>query len=121
MDNRAGVSATRTSGGFTGDVLWISQPAYSAASPPLGVVRRQPSGGSPLPLRPSPQEIAEGLISTRTAGREAPLTVTWPMPFTCASFSPRMVEAMSYIWPRSKVSEVSAMIMMGASAGLYLA
>ncbi len=63
---------------------------------------------------------AVGFNSTRTAGSELPPTVTWPMPFTCESFCASMVDAASYIWPRSSVAEVSAMIMTGASAGLTL-
>ena len=63
---------------------------------------------------------ASGFSSTRTAGSELPPTVTCPMPDTCDSFCAMMVEAASYIWPRSYVSEVSEMIMIGASAGFTL-
>jgi hypothetical protein len=60
------------------------------------------------------------LISTRTAGSELPPTVTWPTPCTCESFCASTVEAASYIWPCVLVSEVSARIMIGASAGFTL-
>jgi hypothetical protein len=61
-----------------------------------------------------------GLSSTRTAGSAEPATVTCPMPLTCDSFCARMVDAASYICARVSVSEVSATIMIGASAGLTL-
>ena len=74
------------------------------------------TSSSPMPYLFS----AAGLASTRTAGSELPLTVTCPMPLTCDSFSPRSVVEMSYICPRSNVSDVSAIIITGASAGLIL-
>jgi hypothetical protein len=61
-----------------------------------------------------------GLSSTRTAGSEAPPTKTCPTPSIWASFCWRIVEATSYIRPVSTVAEVSAMIMIGASAGFTL-
>ncbi len=63
---------------------------------------------------------AWGLISTRTAGSELPPTVTWPMPLIWESVWAMTLEAASYIWPRLSVSEVSARIMIGASAGFTL-
>ena len=54
----------------------------------------------------------------RTAGSELPPTITWPTPCAWESFCCRMLEAASYIRPRPSVSEVSATIMIGASAGL---
>ena len=60
---------------------------------------------------------AVGFSSTRTAGSELPPTLTWPTPSTWDSFWARMVEAASYIWPRVMLFEVSARIMIGASAG----
>ena len=64
--------------------------------------------------------IAGGSSSTRTAGSEAPPTVTWPIPSSCEIFCARMVEAASYIWPRDIDAEVSDRMMMGASAGFTL-
>src|SRR5271170_981995 len=61
-----------------------------------------------------------GLSSTRTAGNELPPTLTVPTPLTCDSFCARLVEAASYIWPLVMVSEVSARIMIGESAGFTL-
>ena len=61
-----------------------------------------------------------GFSSTRTAGSDPPPTVTWPTPFTCDRRCARLVEAMSYIWPGVKSSEVSARIITGASAGFTL-
>jgi hypothetical protein len=63
---------------------------------------------------------AAGLSSTRTAGSELPPTCTCPTPSSCDSFWARMVDAASYIWPCVMVADVSARIMMGASAGLTL-
>ena len=54
------------------------------------------------------------------AGEELPPTLTWPTPFTCASFCASTVDAASYSLPCGRLSEVSAIIMMGASAGLTL-
>ena len=61
-----------------------------------------------------------GSSSTRTAGSAPPPTVTWPTPSTCESFCASTVEAASYICPRVRMPEVSARIMIGASAGLTL-
>jgi hypothetical protein len=58
-----------------------------------------------------------GLSSTRTAGSEPPPTVTCPTPFTCEMRCARLVDAMSYICPGVKRSEVIARIITGASAG----
>ena len=58
-----------------------------------------------------------GLSSTRTAGNELPPTWTWPTPCNCESFCAMIVEPASYICPCVIVSEVSARIMIGASAG----
>ena len=63
---------------------------------------------------------AGGFSSTRTAGSELPPTVTWPTPSICESFWARIVDAASYICPCVIVSDVSARIMIGASAGLTL-
>ena len=63
---------------------------------------------------------ARGFSSTRTAGLAPPPTVTWPTPSTCASFWASIESAASYISVTSLLSEVSARIMMGASAGLTL-
>jgi hypothetical protein len=63
---------------------------------------------------------AVGLTSTRTAGNELPPTVTWPTPDSCDSFCAMIVDATSYICPCVIVSDVSARIMIGASAGLTL-
>ena len=64
--------------------------------------------------------ISVGWSSTRTEGSEPPPTVTWPTPETCEMRCASTVEAMSYICPRVKRSEVSAMISTGASAGFNL-
>ena len=61
-----------------------------------------------------------GSSATRTAGRAPPFTLAWPTPSTCESFCASTVEAASYICPRVSTSEVSARIMMGASAGFTL-
>ena len=61
-----------------------------------------------------------GSSSTRTAGSAPPLTTAWPTPSTCESFCASTVEAASYICPRVRLAEVSARIMMGASAGFTL-
>ena len=63
---------------------------------------------------------AVGFNSMRTAGSALPLTVTWPIPWIWESFWASMVDAASYMRPRSRVSDVSASIMIGASAGLTL-
>ena len=56
----------------------------------------------------------------RTAGKAPPPTLTWPTPSTWDRRWASTVDAASYIWPRVSVSEVSATIMMGASAGFTL-
>ncbi len=53
----------------------------------------------------------------RTAGAEPPLTTTWPTPAICDSRCARIVEAASYSAEGGSLSEVKAMIMIGASAG----
>ena len=55
------------------------------------------TSSSPIPYLFS----AIGFNSTRTAGSELPPTVTCPMPDTCENFCASMVDAASYIWPRS--------------------
>ena len=71
---------------------------------------------SEMPLAAS----RSGSSSTRTAGNAPPLIEAWPTPSTWESFCAITVDAASYIWPRVSVSEVSARIMIGASAGLIL-
>jgi hypothetical protein len=61
-----------------------------------------------------------GFSSTRTAGSELPPTNTWPTPSTRDSRCCMMLDAASYICPVSMLSEVSAMMTMGASAGFTL-
>ena len=61
-----------------------------------------------------------GFSSTRTAGSALPPTNTWPTPSTCESFCCRIDAAASYMRAVSTVSEVSARMRMGASAGLTL-
>ncbi len=71
--------------------------------------------------RPIPYLLSAcGLSSTRTAGSALPPTDTWPTPSICESFWAMIVEAESYIWPWVIVAEVSARIMIGASAGFTL-
>ncbi len=61
-----------------------------------------------------------GLASMRTAGLALPPMFTWPTPLTCAIFCARIESAASYSCGTVMVSEVSARIRMGASAGLIL-
>ena len=61
-----------------------------------------------------------GFTSTRTAGSELPPTNTCPTPSICESFCCRIDAAASYSRPVLIVSEVSARIRIGASAGLTL-
>ena len=71
--------------------------------------------------KPMPSLFSSGgFSSTRTAGSEPPPTLTCPTPFICEMRCARLVEAMSYICPRVKRSEVSARIITGASAGFTL-
>ena len=56
----------------------------------------------------------------RTAGCDDPPTNTWPTPSICDSFCARIESAASYIWSCVMVSEVSARIRMGESAGFTL-
>ena len=65
-------------------------------------------------------ESAVGLISTRTAGREAPPKVTCPTPVTWLSFCCSTLDAASNSRPWPSVSEVTASTMAGALAGLIL-
>ncbi len=61
---------------------------------------------------------SSGFASTRTAGRELPPTVTWPMPSICEIFWASTESPTSYICGWVMTSEVMARIMIGASAGL---
>ena len=71
--------------------------------------------------RPMPKWLSTvGFMSTRTAGAEPPPTSTRPTPFTCASRCCRIVETASYICGFVCESDVTAMIMIGLSAGLTL-
>ena len=56
----------------------------------------------------------------RTPGSALPPTTTWPTPRICDSFCAMMVEAASYMSPLSSILEVSAIMKIGASAGLTL-
>ncbi len=56
----------------------------------------------------------------RTAGRELPPTLTWPMPSICEIFCASTVSATSYICGWVMTSEVMARIKIGASAGFTL-
>ena len=70
---------------------------------------------------PTPSLLSSiGLTSARTAGGAEPYMNTWPTPFTCDSFCDRIESAASYICATGTVSEVSARIRIGASAGLIL-
>jgi len=61
-----------------------------------------------------------GSRSMRTAGFSAPLTVTLETPSTCDSRWPSTVSAASKMSRTESVSDDSAMVMIGASAGLNL-
>ena len=56
----------------------------------------------------------------RIAGRMPPCTETWPTPVTSDSRGAMMVSAMSLSARWSMVLEVSASVMIGASAGFTL-
>src|ERR1700722_4277461 len=64
---------------------------------------------------------ARALTWMRTAGLWPPETVTRPTPATWEIFWASGEAAMSSTWVRGTVLEVSARIMIGASAGLTLA
>ena len=53
----------------------------------------------------------------RIAGRMPPCTETWPTPLTSESRGAMMVSAISLSARRSIACEVSASVMIGASAG----
>ena len=57
----------------------------------------------------------------RTAGPTPPCTATAPTPPTSASLCPISVSAKSLSWRTGMVGEVSASVMIGASAGFTLA
>ena len=65
--------------------------------------------------------MARGLISTRTAGTWPPLMLTRPTPGCCEIFCASLVSPASSTWVSGNVSEVSARVRIGASAGLTLA
>ena len=64
---------------------------------------------------------ARGLNCTRTEGRWPPEMLTTPTPGSCAIFWARRVKLKSSASMRFKVFEVTASVMIGASAGLNLA
>ena len=64
--------------------------------------------------------MAAGLTRTRTAGFWLPSMVTRPTPVTSLSFCARTVSARSLTFSSGSVSEVSASVRMGVSAGLTL-
>ena len=57
----------------------------------------------------------------RTAGRWPPLMLTRPTPGSWEIFCASLVSARSSTWVSGSVFEVSASVMIGASAGLTLA
>ncbi|OIQ66892.1 hypothetical protein GALL_515350 [mine drainage metagenome] len=61
-----------------------------------------------------------GLARTRTAGRWPPLMLTRPTPETWEIFCASRVSAKSSTLISGRVREVSASVMMGASAGFTL-
>ena len=61
-----------------------------------------------------------GLACTRTAGFWPPLMVTRPTPGSCEIFWARVVSAKSSTFWRGIVSQLSAKVRMGASAGFTL-
>ncbi len=88
---------------------------------PLGRLALAPARACRTVSSETPARLrASGEISTRTAGRAAPPTVTSPTPCTWAIFWASTVEAASYIWARVMVGEVTLRIMIGASAGFIL-
>ncbi len=64
---------------------------------------------------------ASVLAWTRTAGRWPPLMLTRPTPPIWEIFWAMRESAMSSTWVRGRVLEVTARVMIGASAGLTLA
>ena len=99
----------------------ISEARAPSASCPFGrftlvALSTARTSSSPMPYLFS----AVGFSSTRTAGSAPPPTTTWPTPSTWDSFCCRMLDAASYIRPRLIVSEVSATMRIGASAGFTL-
>ena len=71
--------------------------------------------------RVSPSEdSAVGFTCTRTAGFCPPLMLTRPTPGSCEIFWARRVSAKSSTLESGSVSEVSASVRIGASAGLIL-
>ena len=57
----------------------------------------------------------------RTAGRWPPLRLTRPTPPTCEIFWASRVSTRFWTWVSGRVSEVTASVITGASAGLTLA
>ncbi|MNT00267.1 hypothetical protein D3C72_1346940 [compost metagenome] len=79
----------------------------------------------PIAVRRSSIDIpsdasAVGLAWMRTAGRCPPLMVTRPTPWICEIFCATRVSTMSCSLGSGMVSDVMAMVMIGASAGLTL-
>ncbi len=75
---------------------------------------RTSSSESPVPAR------ATGSTCTRTAGFCPPLMVTRPTPETCEIFCARMESAASSTLSSGSISELTARVRMGVSAGLDL-
>ena len=74
-------------------------------------LQRQPLGG---------ERVGIGLDAHRRPAAR-PETVTRPTPATWLSFWAMRVSAMSSTWVSGRVVEVSASVMIGASAGFTLA
>jgi hypothetical protein len=61
-----------------------------------------------------------GFARMRTAGFWPPLSVTSPTPGSCEIFGTRRVSARSWTVDSGSVSDVSASVRIGASAGFTL-
>src|ERR1700680_764645 len=99
----------------------MAQEFAASLNSPLGVLAFAWLRAVRTESRPTPSLFSSmGLTSARTAGFAPPPTKTCPTPSTCASFWARIESAALYISDSGTVSEVSAKIKMGASAGLDL-
>src|SRR6266850_2782809 len=88
---------------------------------PLGVLAFALASTLRTCSNPMPYLFSDGGFSSiRTPGNALPPTVTWPTPLTCDNFCAMIVEAASYIWPLVRMSDVSASMKMGESAGFTL-
>jgi len=97
----------------------IFQALVPSATSPFGRFALAAASADRTSFSPMPWFVSTaGSSSTRTPGSELPPTTTCPTPSTCASFCCRIDDATSYIRLVSRVSDVSARMRTGASAGL---